>query len=384
MFRITGSLEGLLHIREIPLSRRALMGRGAALGAGALAATGWPGAARAETALGYVGWEGYDEFLQASDYLAEHDLSLDKTYVAAPEEMITKLRLDPRNVDITVPYFIQLGFIVDSGLLMPLDLEKIPNFQRIFPGILDASQKHMKRDGAWYAAPFTWASIPLMYNAEVVTRPMTSWMDMLAEEFRGKSAIPADSTSVFSTWGRVVTGNSSPNRMTLDELRQTTDFVIDMKRNHLRTIAPTYGDLAAMLASGEIVVCEGFEPVAAWAGPDAPALDWSYPEEGCMSYIEGWAIGAETEHADAVHALIDHSLSVEAQIAGAEYNGMPVTNQDAVAGLSDWNRASYPYDNVSAFFTENIRVEEMYLLEPDGVNATWDDYLAAWEEILKA
>jgi hypothetical protein len=31
-----------------------------------------------------------------------------------------------------------------------------------------------------------------------------------------------------------------------------------------------------------------------------------------------------------------------------------------------------------------VRIEQMYLLEPEGDGATWDDYIKGWEEVMKA
>ena len=72
------------------------------------------------------------------------------------------------------------------------------------------------------------------------------------------------------------------------------------------------------------------------------------------------------------------------QIAGAEYNGMPVTNSAALSGLGEWNLNAYPYGDIESFFNTKLHVDPMYYLEEDGVHATWDDYIEAWENILKA
>lgn len=373
--------DGLVRVRSLaPMTRRQMM-----QGAGALGAAALIGArpAFAETHVKFMGWEGYDVFVEGGDFLKKNNMALDKTFLSEAEEIIAKTRLNPREVELSTPYFIEDKFMAAEGLLAPLDLDKIPNFQKLFPAIVEAARDNMTYEGKWYAAPFTWASIPLMYNSNEVKDPMDSWKDFLRPEFKGKSAIPADMTSVFATWGRVVTGNQSPNRMTHAELGETIKFLIDMKKNHLRTVAPTYGELANLFARKEILVCEGAEWVAALAGPDV-AVKWSYPKEGTMSYIEGFAMGPQCSDPDAVYALINNALSVEGQLAGAEYNMLPITNADALPLLSEANRSTYPYDDIASFFSTKVRIEQMYLLEPDGDNATWDDYIKGWEQVMKA
>ena len=384
MKRSRMSNNGLIKWRSFaPMSRRQMMRRAGMVGGAALGASALGGIrkAQAATSIKAMVWEGYDVFLEGGDYLAKNDVTLEKTYIGAAEEIIAKLRLAPREVDVCTPYFIQDDFMAEEGLLAPLDLEKIPSFKNLFPAIVDAARDNMTYEDQWYAVPFTWASIPLMYNADEV-EPLESWMDMLRPEFKGKSAIPADPTSVFATWGRVVTGNQSPNRMTRPELEETVKFLIDMKKNHLRTITASYGELGDLFARKEILVCEGAEWVAPLAG-DVP-VKWSYPKEGTMTYIEGYAMGAEASDPEACYAIINNALSVEGQVAGAEYNGLPIVNMEALPLLSEGNRATYPYEDIESFFTTNLRIEQMYLLEEDGDNATWDDYIKAWETIMAA
>jgi len=363
-----------------PSRRGVLKGMAAGAAAGAVGTYGL--SARAATNVDFMGWLGYDAFLEADDFLAKNDLTMDKTYINAPEEIVARLRLAPGEVDLCVPYFIHLDFMASEGLLMPLDTSKLTNWPDLMPTIVEFSEENMTYEGEWYAAPFTWASICLMYNPKYVPEAPTSWRDMLKPEYKGKVAIPADLPSAFSTWGRIASDAPEPNLMTYEQLAQTVEFLIDMKKNNMRSIAASYGELIDMLAREEIVMAQGFEAISVWIGE--PEIRYTYPDEGCMTFIEGWSISAGSDEPDAVYKLIDQSISVAGQLAGAEANGMAVTNAQAVPLLDEWNRNAYPYDDIAQFFTTKLRVDPMYYLEPDGVHATWDDYIAAWEDVLKA
>ena len=75
---------------------------------------------------------------------------------------------------------------------------------------------------------------------------------------------------------------------------------------------------------------------------------------------------------------------LESQVAGAEWNSMPVVNGEAISQLSEASRAAYAYDNLEDFWRNKGHVSPMYPLESDGVHASWDDYQEAWERVLKA
>ena len=204
---------------------------------------------------------------------------------------------------------------------------------------------------------------------------------MLKEDYKGKVAITNDYPGNLFAWARVA-GVEEPNRMTHAQLDKTVEMLVTLKKNHLRTIASSYGELINLLASGEVVISQGWEPVSAWVG-DKANIKPAYPSEKSMGFIEGYSIGAGSSNVDAAHAFINHALSVEGQLAGGEFNTMPVVNVDAMKKVSDANKALYRYDALDEYFQKKTDVVPMYPLESDGEHATWDDYQEAWERVLK-
>jgi hypothetical protein len=79
---------------HVPLTRRSVL-KGVAA-AGGLVAAGVPLRTHAASTVNYVGWQGYDVFLEAGDFAAKNNLVLQKTYISTAEEIITKLRSTPR------------------------------------------------------------------------------------------------------------------------------------------------------------------------------------------------------------------------------------------------------------------------------------------------
>ncbi len=376
----TDQSSQIIRLRSfVEPSRRQFLGGAAVLGG--LAALGFsPTKGRAAGSLNYVGWEGYDTFLEADDYAKKSGIELQKTYVSNADEIITKLRLDSGQVDLCTPYFIHDDFLAGEELLEPIDLNKIPNFKKIHPTIISYTEANMSENGVWYSVPMTYGSICMMYNADEIPEPI-SWTDMLKEDYKGKVAITNDYPGNLYAWARVA-GVENPNHMTHEELDKTVELLIDLKTNHLRTIASSYGELINLLASGEVVISQGWEPVAVWVGEDVN-IKPAYPKEKSMGFIEGYAIGRGSANLDQAHEIINHAISLEGQLAGGEWNSMPVVTTEAMAKISDGNKAMYDYDNLDNYFNVKTDVVPMYPLEADGKHATWDEYQEAWERVLK-
>ena len=362
----------------VQLNRRQLLQTAAVLGATAIVGAKPSSAAGS---LNFVGWQGYDTFLEAKDFPKSKGVEMQKTYISNADEVITKLRLSSAQVDICTPYFIHDDFLANQGLLEPLDLGKIPNFQKIHPTILNYTKNNMSEKDVWYSVPMTYGAICIIYNSDKIPAP-TSWTDMLKDEYKGKVAITTDYPGNIFAWARV-NGVEQPNRMTKEELSKTIDSLIDLKKNHLRTIAPSYGDLINLLATGEVVIAQGWEPVTVWVG-DKVNIKVAYPKEKSMGFIEGYSIGKGSANIDLAHEIINNALSLDGQLAGAEANSMPVVTSEAMEKASDANKALYSYDKLDEYFKVKTDVVPMYPLEPDGDLATWDEYQAGWEKVLKS
>ena len=365
----------------IKFSNRFTLGRRGFLGSAAAAAlAGHAATANAATTLSFLGWQGYDSFLEGGNFDHTSGMSLQKSYIDNADEIITKLRLTSGGIDICTPYFIHDHFLADERLIQPIDLSKVPNFKNVSPAIISMCQKNMAEAATWYAMPMTYGSNCMVYNSDLAAAP-TSWTDLMKPEYKGKAAITTDFEGNIYFAAKCL-GIENPNYMTRPQLKSSIDFLINLKKNHLRTIAASYGDLVNLLSAKEVVISQGWEPVADWVGTAAP-VKIVYPKETCMGFIEGYAIGKHSQNVDAAHAYINNALSVPGQLAGAAANSMPCTVTQAMMQAPAHNKAMYGYDQLPVYFSKVLTMK-MYPLTDDGVHATWDEYLEGWQTVMKA
>lgn len=371
--------QDLVRVRKyFDISRRDMLRGGLALGALSLLPAG---RARAATTINYIGWEGYDTFLTGGEFDKAKDYALQKTLISSTDEILTKLRLDASAVDICTPYFVNDDFLAAEGLIEAIDLDKVPNFKKIHPTILKYAESNMTTDGKWYAVPMTFGSLCLLYDSTAIAAP-TSWKDLMKEEYKGKAAITADYQGNIFAMARVL-GIKNPHRMTREELGKTTDLLIELKKKHLRAIAPSYGDLINMYTNKEIVISQGWEPVSTWIG-DGTTVKVAYPSEGATGFIEGYAIGKGSSKLAQAHELINNALSLQGQLTGADGSAIPVVTTEAMEQAGPANKALYDYTDLEGYFNGKTMVMEMYPLEEEGDLAIWDEYQEAWEKVLKA
>jgi spermidine/putrescine transport system substrate-binding protein len=363
----------------LALDRRRILRLAAASGGLALL----PAArARAETTVNWLGWQGYDEPLRLGSFLADNGIALATTYINSNEEIIARLSAGGAGqVDFITIYFGHIPILVAADLLEPIDEARVPGMGEIFPEFLEVDA--IRRNGQLYAVPFTWGTLSLVYDPAAIPRP-TSWRDILAEDLKGRIAMVNDMTGLICTWAPIATGSTTPTRLKPDELRQTIDFLIVIKTEHARTLSMSFGEAVDLFARGEVVASAlGWDAMVGFAAEKGKVLDFVFPEEGVMVFMDTLAIPKGAPNLDLAYAMIGQSISPEGQAHLANELTQAVITRAAVPLVSERNRQIYQYDNLGALF-ERARFYPFWPLEPEGEFVTFDTVLEEWERFLQA
>lgn len=360
-------------------SRRQMLGGMAGLaGLGMIA----PRRAYAQTQVNWIGWQGYDEPLRIGNFLADNDISLQTTYINSNEEVITRLAAGGAGqADLITIYFGHIPILVEAGLLEPIDESRVPGLDEVFDPFLEVDA--IRRDGQLWAVPFTWGSLSMVYDPAAVPAP-TSWTDALKDEYKGKVAMVDDPTGLIATWAPIVTGTTNPTRLTMDELQQTIDKLIDIKLNHARTLSASYGEATDLFARGEVVISAiGWDAMLGFAAEKGKELAFVIPEEGAMVFMDTLAIPKGAPNLDLAYAMIGQSISPEGQKQIADALTQAVITEAAVPLVNESNREIYQYDDLETLF-QKARFYPFWPIESDGEHVTHDEVLEEYQRFLQA
>jgi len=365
--------------RGVPFGRRSFVAGAAALTAGIT--TGLH-PAFADTQVVWVGWQGYDEPLKLGSFLKDNGISLATTYINTNEEIITRLQAGGAGqTDLITIYFGHIPILVAADLLEPIDESKLPGIKDVFPEFLNVDS--IRRDGKLYAMPFTWGTLSMIYDPAAAPKP-ASWKDCLKEEYKGKVALVDDATGLLATWAPIVTGTKTPTRITMDDLKKTVDFLIEIKKNHARTLASSYGEAVDMFARGEVVTSAiGWDAMVGFAAAKQKKLDFAIPDEGVMVFMDTVAIPKGAPHLDLAYKMLEQCISSEGQKHIADTLTQAVITKAAVPLIDAKNREIYQYDNLGALF-EKARFYPFWPLEAEGDFVTHDQSQEEYQRFLKA
>jgi spermidine/putrescine-binding protein len=374
---------GLIRVRTtMSMSRRHLMRGAAALGAVAATGTTYRDAAAAG-AVSIFGWQDYDAGLRVGDFLQREGIEVGFTPIGNNDEIISRLSAGGAGqIDIVTPYMGYIPFMVAADLLEPISESLVPNLANV-PEVF-RNDSNIIVNGARYAVPFTWGSGPMAYDPAVIPTPPESWMDIFKPEYKGKVGMMDDPIGNQMLAAILATDADVPTMLTADQLDQATEFLIKLKKDAVRQVAVSWGELANALARNEVVITfSGGEFLKKFAGDAGKQIEFTYPKEGTFAWLDSYCIAKGAPNLEAAHKCANQALDVDGQVAFGEKTFQAIVIKEAIDKLQPATRSLYPYDNL-AEFEQKAKFFPMPPLEPDGKHASYADWQAAYQKFKAA
>jgi len=219
------------------------------------------------------------------------------------EEMLAKLQAGGSGWDVLVPTNYTISTYVGLGLIEPLDLSRIPNF--------DASafqQKFMAQgtvDGKVYAVPKNWGTTGMLYDTGKLKNGPTSW-----KEFWAAARGPASGRTIVHDYQLTAIGNAlksfgySFNSLDPKELADAEKLLIEVKP-HLFAIN---SDIQPSMRSGDAWLAMSWTGDASQLHRDNEKMQFELGKEGGELWSDFFAIPKSSEHKEAAYAFINYLL----------------------------------------------------------------------------
>jgi spermidine/putrescine transport system substrate-binding protein len=374
---------GLVRVRTtMSMSRRDLMKGAAAFGA-IVAAGSTSRDASAAGAVSIFGWQDYDAGLRVGDFLQREGIEVSFTPIGNNDEIISRLSAGGAGqIDIVTPYMGYIPFMVAAELLEPIDESLVPNLANV-PEVF-RNDSNIIVNGTRYAVPFTWGSGPMAYDPAVIPTAPESWLDIFKPEYKGKVGMMDDPIGNQMLAAILATDAEVPTMLTAEQLDQATEFLIKLKKDAVRQLAVSWGELANALARNEVVITfSGGEFLKKFAADAGKQIEFTYPKEGTFAWLDSYCIAKGAPNIEAAHKCANQAIDVEGQVAFGEKTFQAIVVREAVDQLQPSTRSLYPYDNL-AEFEQKAKFFPMPPLEPDGKHASYTDWQAAYQKFKAA
>ncbi len=321
--------------------RRFLQYGGITLGAAALAAcapekeretTTETGAKDLGDRLVLVTWPNYHELANFEAFEKATGVKVDVKVFGSNEEMLAKLQVGSTGWDVFVPTNYTITTYADLGLIEPMDLSRIPNYDstKYEQRFLDASK--VPGDDTTYAIPKNWGTTGYAYWSDEIPEEPTTW-----KEFWDNTMGPWSGKVTIHDYMLTTIGNAlkyygySFNSIDPDELAKAEELLLEAKP-HLFGITSDY---QPPMRAKDAWVTMAWTGDALQMNRDEPDIKYVLGREGGELWEDNWAIVAESARKDAAYAFLD--FMIDPQIAAKEtlFHGYPQVDKRATDLLPD-------------------------------------------------
>ena len=291
------------------------------------------------------------------------------------ESLYAKLKSGGTTYDVIFPSDYMVSRMIDEDMLEPLDFENIPNFQYISEKFKNPSYDPENL----YSVPYTWGTVGLIYNYDMLGFDPDSWDIMWDENYAKQILQFSNSRDAFAiALLRLGYSINTEDKLELDQATQmlkeekpmvqayVMDQIFDKMQGNEAAIAPYYaGDAINMMAVND-------------------SLRFVIPKEGTNLFFDAVCIPKHKEDTEesrlrklASEMYINFLNEPDIAAANIEYIQYSTPNDAALALLDEETRnnpIAYPSDEV----LENT---EVYVNLSEDTNLYLDQL---WTQIMSA
>ncbi|MBQ7800610.1 MAG: spermidine/putrescine ABC transporter substrate-binding protein [Oscillospiraceae bacterium] len=272
------------------------------------------------------------------------------------ESMYAKIKNGGADYDIIIPSDYMVARLISEGLVEKLDFSNIPLFET---NVMESFKNPDYDPTNEYSVPYSWGTVGIIYNKEVVKDEVKSWDILWDEKYKDNVLMFNNSRDAFMVSQMLLgysqnTTDKTEIKAAADKLSEQKsvvqgyymDEIYDKMINEDAAIAPySAGDALVMMEENE-------------------NLAFAYPEEGTNRFVDAVCIPKGSKNKKYAEMYINFLLEAEIALANCEVTGYCTPNSAAFELLDDEtknNKIMYPDD-------EYLKKCESYIHLPSDVN----------------
>lgn len=281
------------------------------------------------------------------------------------ESLYAKLKSGGATYDVIVPSDYMIGKMIQEGMLAPLNKENIPNISKI--GESYTGMAYDPQDE--YSVPYTWGTVGIIYNTEMVEEAPTSWDALWDVEYAGNILMFNNSRDAFAIGAKKL--GMSLNPQTVEEVEIIAE---ELKAQKNVVQAYVMDEIFDKMSGGEAAMAPYYAGDAITMIDESPQLDFVIPEEGTNYFVDAMCIPANAKNKEAAEIFINYMCEPDVGLANIDFIGYSTPIEEVWERLDDemkYSPIAYPSDEVMAN-------TEVFVTLPDEINSAMD---MAWSDM---
>lgn len=274
-----------------------------------------PSAGAVET-LRILTWPGYADPDLVKAFEQKFKVRVEVTLVSTDDVLRERMGTNQgRDFDVVAANTAEISSFIDRKLLLPLNLDNLPNTRRQLPRFRDVQGiGGIARSEGVYAIPYTFAEMGLIYDRKQVAQAPTSMAAMWDPKYRGRVLAFDGSTHAFSIASLLLHGK--PFRIEDQQFKAVVAHLIALRRNVLTFYTLPEESVALFRQNGAALLFANYGSQQVKLLRDA-GVDVGYviPNEGALAWLDCWAVSRGARNQRLAEQWINYTL--EPLVSGA-------------------------------------------------------------------
>lgn len=279
--------------------------------------------------LRILAWEGYADPDVVDSFSKKYQVQVEVTIVTSDDELWERINKNQgRDYDIFAVNTAELSRYIQANLVQPIYTDRInhlKNQHSIFSPLSKVSG--LVRNGHVYAIPYTYSTMGLIYNRDLVQSTPDSMQAMWDPRYQGKVLFYDGSAHNFSV-AALASGLKHPFQLDRTEIRRMAKKLVELRRNSL-TFYQSVEDAVKLFKENQIALIYGnYGTQQLKALRDMGAnVGYIIPKEGALAWLDCWAITRLSHQSRLAETWIDFTLEKMPSDVLAQRHGLSNTTE---------------------------------------------------------
>ena len=285
-----------------------------------------PVLALAQETINVYNWGDYIDVEVLDQFEQETGIKVIYETFETNEDMYAKIAMGGSSYDVIFPSDYMIERMIQENLLQKINWENIPNVANIDPRFL-----HEEYDPeAAYSVPYTWGTMGILYNKEMVEEAPTSWDTLMDETYTMDMLMlnsPRDTLAI-----ALVMAGHDLNSVDPADLEDAKNLLIEQKPMVLAYVVDEVKD---KMIGGEAAVALVWSGDATFCMSESEELDYVVPQEGSNIFYDSICIPANAKNVSGAEKFIDFMCRADIAAKNYEYVGYAIPNTAAIELLGE-------------------------------------------------
>ncbi|MBD5118372.1 MAG: ABC transporter substrate-binding protein, partial [Clostridiales bacterium] len=333
------------------------------------------GATSSQPVVNVCSWGEYIDEDLITQFEEETGIRVNYQTAESNEALYSLLKSGGADYDVIVPSDYMISQLIEEDMLEELDYGQIPNFE-----LIDQRFRNLPYDPEnKYTVPYTWGTLGLIYNANMVDEELDSWGALYGDEYAGSVLLINNSRDALGA--ALIHLGYSVNTTDENEIREAFGLISDASRRGVFQ-GKVMDQVFQKMEGGNAAIASYYAgDYLSMLENQADGVDLRYviPEEGANWFVDAMCVLKDAPHYDAAMEWINFIASTDANLANMDYIWYASPNAEALERYPAYYEELYDEEldpelyEIMAAPADVLERCEMYTVLPRATRALYND-----------